>query len=276
MNSNKLWDCHMHSSFSGDCEIPMETMIRQAISLGLPGICITEHFDPDYPEIPDPVDFNLDIPSYKNTLFSLKEQYKNQIQIHYGIELGLQPHLADFFHDLLASESFDYVIGSSHVVYGKDPYYPEFFENRSEEESFLAYFESVLGNLQAFSEMDSYGHLDYIVRYSPNKAKNFSLAKYQDIIDEILHTMIQKDVALEVNAGGFAYGLGQPNPCAEIITEYLRLGGEYITIGADAHKPERIGYAFDRLPGFLASCGVKEYTVFQNRKPFKSPLDSKQ
>ncbi len=41
-------DFHMHSSFSGDSNTPMEEMVQKAISLGFSHICFTEHYDPDY------------------------------------------------------------------------------------------------------------------------------------------------------------------------------------------------------------------------------------
>ena len=41
-------DFHLHSSFSGDSDTPMEEMVQKAISLGLTHICFTEHQDLDY------------------------------------------------------------------------------------------------------------------------------------------------------------------------------------------------------------------------------------
>ena len=58
---------------------------------------------------------------------------------------------------------FDFVIGSSHIVHGYDPYYKEYFKGREESACYREYFESILENLHAFSEMDVYGHIDYIV-----------------------------------------------------------------------------------------------------------------
>ena len=54
-------------------------------------------------------------------------------------------------------------------------------------------FESILENLHAFSEMDVYGHIDYIVRYGPNQNKYYTYERYQDILDEILRTVIARD-----------------------------------------------------------------------------------
>lgn len=251
----------------------MEDMIKQAIQTRLTGICFTEHLDPDYPKTPDNLEFSLDIPSYHSQLMKLKDAYKEQIEIHFGIELGLQLHLGKYFHDLLEKYPFDFVIGSSHLVHGADPYYPEFFQGRSEQRAYMEYFESILENLSAFDEMDAYGHLDYIVRYGPNQNKFYSYGRYQDILDEILRKLIKKNIGLEVNTGGYHYRLGEPNPCTAIIRRYKALGGEIITIGADAHTPDKVGYAFDRAAQVLKECGFRYYTVFKERKPEFLPLD---
>ena len=131
----------------------------------------------------------------------------------------------------------------------------------------MEYFESILENLAVFSEMDVYGHIDYVVRYGPNQNREYSYGRYQDILDEILRTIISKGCGIELNTGGFHYGLGEPNPCRAVIRRYRQLGGEIITIGADAHGPDKIAYAFDKAADILADCGFTYYTIFKDRKP---------
>ena len=168
MDRQILWDCHMHSSFSADSDTPMEVMIHRAVETGLQGITFTEHLDPDYPVTPDNLDFSLDIPAYKEKLAELSDIYKDKIQVRFGIELGLQMHLGEYFDSLLSQTPFDFVIGSSHLVHGYDPYYPEFFEGRKEFLCYMEYFESILENISAYDGFDVYGHIDYVVRYGPN------------------------------------------------------------------------------------------------------------
>lgn len=267
MEQRILWDCHMHSSFSADSDSPMENMIQKAIENDLSGICFTEHLDPDYPKTPDNIIFSLDIPAYQNTLSTLKEKYQQKLDIRFGIELGLQPHLGEGFRNLLDQTPFDFVIGSSHVVHGYDPYYPEYFEGRRECDAYMEYFESILENLSFFSEMDVYGHIDYIVRYGPNKNREYSYGRYQDILEEILNRLISKGVGIELNTGGYHYGLKEPNPCTAVLRRYRQLGGEIITIGSDAHTPDQIAASFDKAAAILQDCGFSYYTVFHNRKP---------
>ena len=112
-----------------------------------------------------------------------------------------------------------------------------------------------------------YGHLDYVVRYGPNKNKYYSYEKYADIIDEIIRQLVQHGKGIEINTAGFKYGLNHPNPTEEILHRYKELGGEIITIGADGHKPEHIAFDFDKVPDILKNAGFKYYTVFKERKP---------
>ena len=73
-------DYHVHTSFSGDSDAPMEEVIRRAVSLGLTHICITEHFDPDYVYASGETGlYDLNTDSYLYELLKLREKYKDQI-----------------------------------------------------------------------------------------------------------------------------------------------------------------------------------------------------
>ena len=54
--------------------------------------------------------------------------------------------------------------------------------------------------------------------------------------------------------------------------KYRELGGEIITIGADAHAPEHVAYDFASVPDILRNAGFRYYTVFDRRKPQFIPL----
>ena len=105
------------------------------------------------------------------------------------------------------------------------------------------------------------------MRYGPSQNRDYSYKRYQDILDEILHTLIQKNIGIELNTGGYHYGLGEPNPCIDVIRRYRKLGGEIITVGADAHSTDKIAFAFDKAANVLKECGFQYYTVFKDRKP---------
>lgn len=258
-------DCHLHSSFSSDSDTPMDLMIQEAIRLQIPSMCFTEHMDLDFP--PGGLPFLVDIPAYKKTFHEMKKKYEGQIELLFGLELGLQPHLSAEIPRLAHSGNFDFLIGSTHVVDRMDPYEDIYFQGRTEHESYLRYFQVLLENLKTFSCFDSCGHIDYVVRYGPNKNRDYSYAAYQEILDEILKTLIEKHIALECNTAGFKYGLGHPNPTEDVLRRYRELGGELITLGSDAHRPEHLAYNFKQTGEILKDCGYKYYTVFRKRQP---------
>lgn len=262
-------DFHMHSSYSGDSDTPMEQMIEQAISVGMKQICFTEHQDYDYPPSDEiPADYFLvNTDAYLYDLLRYKEKYASQIQVLFGIELGLQPHLMREHARYIKSFDFDFVIGSSHTCNGRDPYYPSFYEGRPEEDAYREYFESILENIKKFKNFDVYGHLDYVVRYGPNKDAEYTYEKYQDIFDKILKLLLENEKGLEINTGGLKYGLKEANPSIAVLKRYRELGGEIITVGSDAHVPSYIGYEFEKAAEILKACGFSYYTTFQNRLP---------
>jgi len=262
-------DYHMHSSFSGDSESPMEEMLEAGIRKGLQAICITEHNDPDFIYIKEDEKgmFDLDTESYLNKAALVKELYKDKIQLFSGVEIGVQEHIGNKLESYVSSHPFDFVIASSHLCDGMDPYYPEFFEGRSDKEAFRAYFASIDRNIRAFRNFDVYGHLDYVVRYAPNKNHNYHIHDYTDILESILRYLIENGKGLEVNTGGFRAGLGCPNPCIDILKLYRSFGGEIITVGSDAHIPADIAYSFSSIEELLKECGFSYYTMFAKRKP---------
>lgn len=265
-----LADYHCHTYFSTDSDTPVEAQIESAIQRGLQHLCITDHEDIDYNEAGD---FLVDIPKYFQTLNVLKQKYQGKINLHIGIELGLQPHLTRELPTFVAASPYEYVIGSTHAIDRLDPYYPEVWKNyASDRDAILRYYEQTLQNIRQFDCFDSYGHLDYIVRYAPDKTQTHTYADYRDLIDEILRELIVRGKGLECNTAGFHYGLHHPNPHEDVLRRYLELGGEIITVGSDAHTPERVGECFEKLPELLQSCGARYYTIFENRKPVFLPL----
>ena len=93
------------------------------------------------------------------------------------------------------------------------------------------------------------------------------LASSFDIIDEILRILIQSGRGIEINTAGLKYGLGHPNPHERILKRYRELGGELLSVGSDAHRPEHLAYEFDKVPELLLSCGFRYYTEYRQRKP---------
>lgn len=261
-------DYHLHSNFSGDSTADMEAMIHSAVDQGLTHMCFTEHHDIDfvYEDGGEPI-FLLNTDSYLYDLIRYKEKYADKLNILFGVELGVQPHILKELTSYTQSFDFDFIIASSHISQRKDPYYPSFYEGRTDWDAYFEYFLSVLENVRNFTDYDVYGHLDYVVRYGKHKNEQYSYLKFADIIDEVLKTIIANGKGIELNTGGFRAGLGEPNPSFDIIKRYHEFGGELITVGSDAHNPAAVAEHFNKATDILKAAGYQYYCIYKNRLP---------
>lgn len=262
-------DCHLHSSYSGDSREPMENLIRAALDRGLTHICLTEHMDMDFPVSEDtPADlFTLNTDAFLYDLALRKAEYADRIKILFGVELGLQPHLQKELALYAREYEFDFIIGSVHVVNGRDPYYPAYYEGRDDEEAYREYFQAVIDNLKRSSCFDVCGHLDYVVRYGRHKDRDYSYEKYRDLFDTMLELILEKEKGIELNTGSLRKGLSQASPHIDVLRRYRELGGEIVTVGSDAHRAEDVAADFDRAAELLKECGFRYYCVFEKRIP---------
>ena len=268
-------DMHMHTWFSTDSEACPRDMADEAVRKGLKTICFTDHFDKDDLEWGEEGIFDVD--AYFVEMQKLQEEYAGKLNIRIGIELGLRTYLKDYYEELTKKYPFDFVIGSVHnVPYKKDaegnilytdPAAEKLFTERTDKEAYRLMMETTLGNVRISDCFQTLGHLDYVVRYGKSREKEYSYTDYADIIDEILKLLIEKEKGLEVNSAGLKYGLPFAHPHPDVLKRYRELGGEIITIGADAHKPEHIAYDFAKAEEILKSCGFKYYTEFFEQKP---------
>ncbi len=258
-------DVHMHSNFSHDSGSTPEEMVKGAVSKGLHTICFTDHFDKDDMEWGEESIFDPE--AYFEVLRPLQEKYRGEIEIRIGVELGLQPHLGDYYRSFVRKYPFDFVIGSVHSIRSMDPAAGQLFTGRSDEEVYRLTFEEMLSDIRLFEDFDVLGHLDYVVRYGAGREAQYSYARYADIIDEILRELVQKGKGMELNMAGLKYGLPFAHPHQDVLKRFRELGGEIVTVGADGHCPEHIAYDFEKASDILKSCGFKFYAEFAKRRP---------
>lgn len=277
-------DNHVHTSFSTDSTTPMEAQLLRAKALGLPSLCFTDHMDYKFPSRRHAIEFFFPVEQYFSAIRKLQGKYPD-FPLRTGVELGLKRDVLPQCLSLTGGHAFDFVIGSTHLVDDIDPYYPEYWEAQGEIGGIFRYYQVTLENVQMDFDFDVYGHLDYVLRYCPTikaaretgtVAEAFfqkSFEKNKEIIAEILQRLISQGKGIELNTGGLKYGLGHPNPHQAILSLYLDLGGEIITVGSDAHEEKHLAYDFAKVPGILRQCGFSRYTEFHQRKAVWLPID---
>ncbi len=268
------YDAHVHSSFSTDSDTTMEEMILMGIQKHLAGITFTDHMDYHFPlkyikDETGKAPFSFDFEEYLSRINELRDLYSDRLKIYCGVEMGLKEDAWESNWKLSQDPALDYVIGSVHLVNEMDPYYPEYWESYEEKKALLLYFETTLNNLEQLKELqvDSLGHLDYIVRYSPSGYRLYSYHMFADVIDAILAKLIERNICLEINTSGYKEGGTMPNPGDEIIRRYRDMGGKWITFGSDAHTIDRLSADFDKAEKLAVSVGFDSYLTFVQRTP---------
>ena len=128
------------------------------------------------------------------------------------------------------------------------------------------YFENCLA-VARWDKPDAIAHLGFLKRYAVRDGVTLDYTPYNDLIEEILRTLIATGKALEVNTSGFRYGLPEWIPGIEIWRRYRAMGGELVTIGSDAHRPEDIGAGHKEAQQMLRELGFTRFFYFRARKP---------
>ena len=258
-----MFDCHVHSSFSGDSEMEAVTACDRAIELGLTGIAFTDHLDYDYPDYDEK--FLIDFDKYSGFMDSIKTQYTGRLKIMKGIEVGIQPHVIEDTTKVVEKYDFDFVIASVHIIDKMDPYYGEYYKGKSKEQAYSRYLEAILTSVTDFDNFDVVGHIGYIRRYCSYDDRTLRYQDFSDVIDCILKTVISKGKGIEVNTSGYK-DMECPIPDFDIIRRYVELGGEIITMGSDAHFPEHMARNFGHVRDRLGDIGFKYTAHFEQRK----------
>lgn len=258
-------DYHIHSEFSGDSTQDMREIFEKAIALGLEEIAITDHLEYDIEGMTD--NWILDLDRYTKKVLEFKDEYKGRLDIKLGVEVGVQPHTREHLESEIAKYPFDFVLASTHAINRYDLAWGELQKTRDKEQLQKFYFETVLDNVKKYEKFSVYGHMDFITRYGGEKYRGLEYKKNQDIIDEILKTLISKGKGIEINTSGYRYKEDRFYPCTDIVKRYFELGGEVITIGSDSHIKEHLTMDFDIVYEFLKSIGVKYICGFEKMNP---------
>jgi histidinol-phosphatase (PHP family) len=76
-----------------------------------------------------------------------------------------------------------------------------------------------------------------------------------------------KGMAIEVNTITLRRSIQELSPSRTILDWFHELGGQWVTLGSDAHAPEKIGYRFQDALAAVQFAGFKHLASFEGRMP---------
>lgn len=269
-----LCDSHTHSVLSMDCGAPLAGMAQAAIAAGLDELCVTDHCDLlDGDGVPAT---GFDWPAARAQYRAVREQVEGKLILRLGLELGSAPYDPEAARQILAGggDELDFVLGSLHNWIGAehniDFYFTDFHEDpglarRALENALDSTWKLVTDSPDCY---DSLAHIIYPLRYMARDGQSLSLAGYEDRVRTILTEVARTGHALEVNANrGRDLEVWAP-----ILRWFRECGGELVTLGSDAHRPEDMAKGIREAAGLLRDAGFRYVTTFTGRRPVMHSL----
>ncbi len=246
-------DFHVHTAYCDGKSTPEETVL-QAIEYGFDSLGLSGHgftpFDTRY--------CINDTEGYIKEVNSLKEKYKDRIQIYLGTEEDARTPVN--------RSDYDYIIGSCHYVEKNGGFYPV--------DSGMERFNIALGKFDgdalAFAEKyysfaadyvlkrrpDIIGHFDLITKYEETDTDLFlSNEKYFEIAEKYLLKELESECFFEVNTGAMAKELRTAPYPHERLLHIIKKHGGRLVLSSDCHFAPKLGYKFDETKAMLCDIG---------------------
>lgn len=273
-----LFDQHLHSHYSTDCEATPAAMVEAAVQAGLAGITFTDHFDTHPLEWPE---CRYDYEGLRREILPLRERYGDRIFIGHGIEVCYQPARMDLILDYLAGREFDVVLLSVHWFDGRALHHREHWGGLDVRTATQRYLDAVLDAAQFAGTLvrdgrrtfDVLGHIDLVKRYTKRWFDAFDVAPFADRIDEILRACLASDIIPEINMSGLRQEVGESFPAEEVVRRYAALGGRCMSIGSDAHAPAHVGAGLGTAVDMLRRGRIPSRAVFRRRQIEAMPVE---
>ena len=263
-------DLHVHTAYCGHARGMMEESVEHAVVLGLPGIGFTGHFP--YPggyvePLPDAVIAHEDFPKFMEEASGLKEKYQDQIPVYIAAEIDYIPGFMNKTSAMLGSFSFDYIIGSVHLIRDIMIDHSEEMLNRyldhlgGVEGVWLKYWDAVEALI--YTDLcDVLAHLDLPKKF----LKKWIDPSHDERMVQILNLIKEKNMVLEINSGGVDRTIeNEPYPSDKILKIAAGMDID-IMLGSDAHCPGEVGRYFKKMVELIRSLGWSRVVFFEDRE----------
>ena len=246
-------DLHNHTILCNHAKGKNEEYIKKAIQNGTKYFGFSDHapmeFDKKYR-----MSFEQ-MKEYEKDIKALREKYKDEITVLLGYEVDF---LDGYLDKRVINAKVDFLIGSVHFLKGWGFDNPEFighYKTKDIDKIWQDYFDAI-------TQMVKSGYFNVVAHIDLIKVFNYLPKKeIKHIAHQTIKEIKKADLVVELNSAGLR------KPCREIypgpaIMELLREYDIPITLSSDAHKPEDVGYAEDKLISYAKSYGYDKCVYF--------------
>jgi histidinol-phosphatase (PHP family) len=258
-----VFDYHVHTTFSVDCNTPIDASCVTAIEHGVTEIAFTDHLD-NQPADPGYGFYRPD--DYFAEIDRVRELYGDRLVILAGVEVDYHDDTREIVEQFMMEwgSRYDFVIGSVHYGEKGEIIFPEFFEGRSLDDVIYPYLDQVERAVRT-GWFDTIGHLDIPKRYMPATHQEYDPICYRDRLMELFKQLVANNVAFEINTSGIRQRPKTSMPGPAIVNWYREAGGSRITTGTDSHAAKTVGVGLAKTLDMLRLCGIDSILSFRHR-----------
>ncbi len=237
---NKITYCyHSHTYRCGHASGEDEEYIKSAIEAGFKEYGISDHVI-----LPNVIHHNMRgeysmLDGYVKSFKTLKEKYKDKINIHIGFEAEYMPEYLNYYKSLLDNHIVEYLILGQHCYYIPGTSVPQWYVTMEKERGLTEYTDYLIKGIE--SGLFTYvAHPDFFAIFYP---------EWDDLAiscsKKIINAAIKYNIPLEINlckARAKYYGyIEKDYPSIYPIVNFWKLVAKTnikVVIGIDSHNPK--------------------------------------
>ena len=263
-----LYESHCHTPL---CKHALGTPRQYAAAAeraGLKGIIFTCHCP-----LPDKLSADVRMTPeqyehYVELVAATREAFAGRVDVRLGLESDYMPGFGvePWLEQLHARFPLHHVLGSVHMQVWD--YKRRYFTGNAFE-----YQQTYFRHLAESAETglyDTLAHPDLVKNEAPHE---WDFARIQPDLERALDRIAATGVAMELNTSGLHKALPEMNPGPPML-RLMQARGIPVVIGADAHRPERVGDHYREALQLLASVGYHEVSFFLGRERQTVPIEA--
>lgn len=259
-----LYESHCHTPLCKHAIGDPEDYCAIAELRGLRGIIFTCHAPLPNGWAPEVRMSDAEFDTYQAMVARAREAYAGRVDVRLGLESDYLPGIEPWLERLHRRAPLHHVLGSVHYQMG---FYREQFFPGNTFEYQKVYYEH-LAQAAETGLFDTLAHPDLIKNESPI---DWYFPRIQPFIEKALDRIAATGVAMELNTSGMLKALPEMNP-GEAQLRLMRERGIPVVLGADAHRPERVGDRYATALRTLQSVGYEEVNIFLDRRRHPIPI----
>ncbi len=249
---------HTHTYRCGHASGKDEEYVLAAIESGIKVLGFTDHVMlPGYPQPGIRGDFAL-LQDYIDSINSLKEKYKDKIEIHLGFECEYYPQFVDYYKELKEKYGIEYLILGQHCFINERNEF-QWHMCSDTKENVDRYVHYLIKGME--SGLFAYvAHPDLFIT---------AFDEWQPYMDEasesICEAAVKYNIPLEINLGRFNRGNMFFNHLMYPDLRFFRIAAKHgckVIVGRDAHNPRHLLEThFDFAEKIIKELGLKAISI---------------